>query len=289
MITNFLKTYAFPLILVITLFILQDVFFIVHETKKAVVFQFGHAIKTIDTAGLNAKIPFVQKKILFDDRILNVNVEAKELTASDGKRIIVDAFLKYRILDPIKFFQTVFNQTGAELRMNKILESSMRKVIGKIALNALLSNKRSELMIKIRDLVDKEVSVFGIEVIDVRILKSDLPAENSAAVYSRMQAEREKEAKQIRAEGIEEAKIIKSKADKEVTILLSEAHLKAQIIKAIADKEAAKIYNDSYGKNKEFFEFYQTMITYQKSFRENSYFFLPYNSEFLKYLNFVNK
>ncbi|MBF8246775.1 MAG: protease modulator HflC [Rickettsia sp.] len=280
------KTYLLPILLIFTFFILQDIFFIVNETNKAVIFQFGHAIRTIETPGLNMKIPFIQKKILFEDRILNVNVEAKELTASDGKRIIVDAFLKYKIIDPIKFFQTVFNSLGAELRINKVLESSMRKVIGKIPLNALLSSQRSDLMIKIGDLVGEEVGNFGIKIIDARILKSDLPSENSAAIYNRMQAEREKEAKQIRAEGSEEAKIIRAKADKEVSIILSNAYMESQIIKASADKKASTIYNANYGKDKEFFEFYQSLITYQKSFKENSYFFLPYHSDFLKHFNF---
>lgn len=263
--------------------------FTVDQRQTAVVFQFGEAIRVIDNPGLNIKIPLIQNVQFFDNRILNVTAEAKELTASDGKRVIVDAFAKFRIVDPVMFFKTVNNFQGASLRLNKILESSMRKVIGKVRLVNLLSEDRAGLMLSIRDILDKEAKPFGIDIIDVRILKADLPSENSAAIYRRMQTEREKEAKQIRAEGREESARIKSKADKESNIILANAYMDAQKIKGEGDAEATKIYNLAYSKDPEFYKFYRSLVTYRASLsKDNTSFVLSPNSEFFRYLKLGN-
>lgn len=259
--------------------------FTVDQRQNAVIFQFGEAIRVIEQAGLNIKMPFIQNVEFFDKRILNVNAEAKEVTASDGKRIIVDAFAKFKIINPVTFYKTVNTYQGAELRLNRILESSMRKVIGQVSLNTLLTDKRSSLMLLIRDLVHKEAQSFGIDIIDVRILKADLPTENSYAIYRRMQTEREKEAKQIRAEGNEEGARIISKADKESKIILANAYMEAQKIKGLGDAEATKIYNMAYAKDPEFYKFYRSLVTYQTSLSKgNTQFILSPKSEFLKYL-----
>ena len=280
------KLYISVSIILAAIIILASSLFSVDQRQTGVVFQFGEAIRVIDKPGLNIKIPLMQTVRFIDKRILNVNAEEKELTASDEKRVIVDAFAKYRIINPIKFIKTVHNYTGANLRLNKILESAMRSIIGKYPLNTLLTDKRADLMYQIRDLVHSETKSFGIELIDVRILKADLPKENSEAIYSRMQTERYKEAKQIRAEGEEESTRIRSKADKEKKIILAEAYMKSQEIKGVGDNQAAKIYNISYSKDPKFYKFYRSLISYKKSLKsENTQFVLSPKSSFFKYLN----
>lgn len=259
--------------------------FTVDQRQMGVVFQFGEAVRIIEKPGLNIKIPFIQNVQFLDKRILNVSAEEKEVTASDEKRIIVDAFAKYKIIEPIKFIKTVHNYAGANLRLNKTLESAMRTVIGKHPLNTLLTDKRADLMYQIRDLVHAETTAFGIELMDVRILKADLPKENSEAIYSRMQTERFKEAKQIRAEGAEEAARIKARADKENKIILATAFMNSQKIKGLGDNEAARIYNAAYSKDPEFYKFYRSLIAYKSSLaKDNTQFVLSPNSEFFKYL-----
>ncbi len=259
--------------------------FIVDQRNTAIVFQFGEAMRIIEEPGLKLKIPLIQNVRFFDKRILYVNAEAKELTAADGKRIIVDAFAKYKIVDPVKFFKTVQNYEGANLRLNRILESSMRKVIGKVNLSTLLTDKRSELMFYIKDLLDTEAKTFGIDIIDARIKRADLPAENSEAIYKRMQTEREKEANQIRAEGREEGARIRSTADKESQILISEAYKESQRIKGEGDAEAAIVYNKAYAKDAEFYKFYRSLISYKKSLSsKNTSFVVSPNSPYFQHL-----
>lgn len=270
----------------IGLFVIGSSLFAVDQRQSAVVFQFGEAMRTIEQPGLNIKIPFIQNVEFFDKRILHVEAEAKELTASDGKRIIVDAFAKFIISDPITFYKTVHNYQGVRLRLNKILESSMRKVIGRVPLTTLLTGERANVMLHISDQVNEEARNFGINVIDVRILRADLPKENSAAIYRRMQTEREKEAKQIRAEGQEEAARIRSRADKESKILLAEAYMQAQIMKGEGDSEAAKIFNKAYSQDTEFYKFYKSLSVYKNALKkDDTSFVLSPEADFFKYLN----
>lgn len=283
------KIYYIILGIFIALLSVAGSLFSVDQRQLAVVFQFGEAMRTIDMPGLNIKIPFIQNVEFFDKRILHVEAEAKELTASDGKRVIVDAFTKFTIADPIKFYKTVHDFQGVRIRLNKILESSMRQVIGKVPLSALLTGVRSEVMRDIRDIVNQEAQTFGLTIIDVRILRADLPKENSAAIYQRMQTAREKEAKQIRAEGQEEAARVRSRADKESKILIAEAYMQSQIIKGEGDAAAAKIYNIAYLEDPEFYKFYRSMTVYKNVLKkENTSFVLSPASDFFKYLN-LNK
>ena len=267
------------------LMVLSGSLFSVDQRQNAVVFQFGEAVRVIESPGLNIKIPFIQNVQFFDRRILDVKAEAKEVTASDEKRVIVDAFANFRIVNTVEFIKTVHNYQGAQLRLNKILESAMRTVIGKVPLNTLLTDKRANLMLQIRDLTYSEAKNFGVEVIDVRILKADLPPENSTAIYMRMQTDREKEANQIRAEGNEEAARIRSKADKESKIILANAYMDSQKTKGLGDAEAAHLYNQAYSKDPEFFKFYASLIAYKASLpKENTQFVLSPDSEFFRYL-----
>lgn len=260
--------------------------FTVDQRQLAVVFQFGEAIRTINNPGLNIKIPLIQNVEFFDKRLLDVEVKAKELTAADGKRVIVDAYAKFRINNPIMFYKTVHNYQGVKIRLTRNLESSMRKVIGKVALSHLLTTERTNVMLNILNQVNEEAANFGIDVVDVRILRADLPKENSAAIYRRMQTAREKEATQIRAEGLEEGMRIRSKADKESKILLAKAYKDSQIIKGNGDEEAAKIYNAVYSKDPEFYKFYKSLIVYKNTLKKDdtTYVISP-DSELFRYLN----
>ncbi len=259
--------------------------FTVDQRMYAIVFQFGEAVKIIDKPGLKFKIPFIQTVEYFDKRVLTIDAEAKELTASDGKRIIIDAFAKYKIIDPVTFYKTVNKTYGVEIRLNRILESSMRKVIGRIKLMDLLSSKRSDIMHEINSIVQNEAKHLGIDLIDVRILRADLPKENSMSVYKRMQTEREKEAKQIRAEGEEGAARITSKADRESKIILAEAYKQSEILRGEGDEVASKIYNNAYSKDPDFYQFYRSLNSYQKAFNDGkTSFILSPKSDFLKHL-----
>lgn len=279
------KLYITLISIFVSLVVLAGALFTVDQRQTAVVFQFGEAVRIIEKPGLNIKIPFIQSVQFLDKRILSVSAEEKELTASDEKRIIVDAFAKYKIVNPVKFIQTVHNYSSANLRLNRTLESSMRTVIGRNPLNTLLTDQRANLMYQIRDLVHSETIAFGIELIDVRILKADLPKENSEAIYSRMQTERYKEAKQIRAEGEESSARIKSAADKNYKVILADAYMEAEKIKGLGDSESTKIYNAAYSKDPEFYKFYRSLLAYKNSLaKDNTQFVLSPNSEFFKYL-----
>jgi membrane protease subunit HflC len=279
------KLYITLLGILAIIVIMAGSLFTVDQRQTGIVFQFGEAVRIIEKPGLNIKIPLIQNVQFLDKRILNVTAEEKELTASDEKRVIVDAFAKYKIVNPLKFVKTVNNYSGANLRLNKLLESAMRTVIGQHPLSTLLTDKRATLMYQIRDLVHAEASAFGIELIDARILKADLPKENSEAIYSRMQTERYKEAKQIRAEGAEESARIRARADKKNKVILAEAYMESQKIKGLGDNEAAKIYNDAYSKDPEFYKFYRSLVAYKASLgKENTQFVLSPNAEFFKYL-----
>lgn len=271
---------------VVVVILFSSALFTVDQRQYAIIFQFGEAMRVVDKPGLNIKVPFIQNVDYYDKRILNVDAEAKEVTSADGERVIVDAFAKFKIVDPVMFYKTVANDYGVRIRLNKIIESSMRKVIGKVLLTALLSDKRSNIMSEIELLANDAAKDFGVDLIDVRILRADLPKENSEGIYRRMQTEREKEAKQIRAEGEEEASRITAKADKEVQIILSEAYKQAQTLKGEGDFESGSIYNAAYSKDPEFYKFYRSLVAYKNILKkEDTSFVLSPKSDLLKYLN----
>lgn len=280
------KIYYIIFAAIFGLILISSSLFSVDQRQSAVVFQFGEAVRTIEKPGLHIKVPLIQNVEFFDKRLLDVEVEAKELTAADGKRVIVDAYAKFQINNPVMFYKTVHDYQGVKIRLTRNLESSMRKVIGKISLSSLLSQERSNVMLNILNQVDGEAKSFGIDVVDVRILRADLPKENSAAIYRRMQTAREKEATQIRAEGQEESVRIRSKADKESKIILAKAYKDAQIIKGDGDEKAAKIYNSAYSTDPEFYKFYKSLLVYKNSLKkEDTNFIISPDAEVLKYLN----
>ncbi len=263
-----------------------NIFFIVDQTEQAVVFQFGEPIRVVKNPGLNIKMPLIQNVIHFDVRLQEIDTGDKEVIAADQKRLIINAFVKYKIIDPVLYYTTVQNESGFKNKFSTILDSSLRQVIGEIPLNDLLSEKRSDVMEKIQDVVDNKASKFGVEIVDVRITKSDLPKANSTAIYKRMQTDREREAREIRAEGDETAQKIRANADKEKAFVLSEAQKKAQTIMGEGDAIANKIYSKSYSKDPNFFEFYRTMQAYKNSLKNNNTkIIITPDNEFLKNLN----
>jgi len=274
---------AIPYILAALVIIFLGSVYIVDETEQAIVLQFGEPQSGIKKAGLHFKRPFfLQNVVKMDKRILDLNAEPRELIAADQKRLIVDAFAKFRITNPLKFYQTVRNEFGIRTRLNSILDSRLREVLGSVPLSTLLTGERSDIMRQIKDNVNKETEGFGIDVVDVRIMRADLPEENSKAIFKRMQTEREREAKEFRAQGAEEAQRITSRAERDRTVLLAEAEKKAQILRGEGDAEATNIFAEAFGKDPEFFNFYRSMQAYRMTLKkENTSMILSPESDFL--------
>ena len=258
--------------------------FTVNEIQQAIILQFGDPKRVIQKAGLNFKLPFIQNVVLLDKRILNLDAPSEEIIASDQKRLIVDAFARFKIKDPLKFYISVGNERVARSRLSTIINSRIRGVLGKEELATLVSKERARLMDKITQDVNTEAAKLGIEIIDVRIKRADLPQANSEAIYRRMQTERLREAKEFRAQGAEIAQTIKSTADKEVTIILAEANKKSEILKGEGDGKRNKIFADAFGKDPDFFSFYRAMQSYEKSLigGETSLILSP-DSEFFRF------
>ena len=239
--------------------------FVVKEINQAIVLQFGDPKKVIVKPGLQVKIPFIQNVVFLDRRILNLDAPPEEVIASDQKRLIVDAYARFKIVDPLKFYISVGDERVARSRLATIINSRLRGVLGKQSLATLLSEDRSKQMDIIQDDVNAEAQNFGIQIIDVRIKRADLPQANSEAIYKRMQTEREREAKEFRAKGAEMAVTITSTADKEVTVLLANAKKQSEIMKGEGDGQRNKIFAEAFGKDPEFFAFYRAMQAYEKA------------------------
>ena len=232
--------------------------FSVHETQQALVLQFGNPIKTVQDSGLNFKTPFVQNVQYMEKRILDFDAPPVEAVAADKKRIVVDAYARFRINDPLKFYQTVNNEVTARNRMAPIVNSSIRNVIGRVKLEVMLSGERNKLMHEIRDLVNDEATKLGIEIVDVRIKRADLPEANSQAVYDLMRAERKRIATEIRAEGAERSQKITATADRERTVLLAVAQKQSEITRGEGDAQRNNVFANAFKKDPEFFAFYRS-------------------------------
>ena len=244
--------------------------FSVHETQQALVLQFGNPVKTVQKSGLNFKIPFVQDVQFLEKRILDFDAPPVEAVAADKKRIVVDAYARFRISDPLKFYQTVNNEVTARNRMAPIVNSSLRNVIGRVNLETMLSGQRSKLMLEIRDLVNTEANKLGIEIIDVRIKRADLPEANSQAVYDLMRAERKRIATEIRAEGAERSQKITATADRQRVVLLATAQKTSEIMRGEGDALRNKIFADAYTKDPEFFIFYRSLQAYRTALQSGT-------------------
>ena len=260
--------------------------FVVHQVQQVLVLQFGDPKRVIKEPGLKFKLPLIQNTVDYDKRILDYDLPVEEIIASDQKRLVVDPFARYKILDPLKFYQTVRNENGIRNRLNSIIIAALRRVVGGVELSSLLTDKRQSIMSDIRDEVNREAQRFGIEVIDVRIRRADLPEANSLAIYDRMKSEREKEAREYRAQGQEASKRIRSIADRDKTVILANASKKGQILKGEGDSQSIKIYANAFKKDPEFFMFYRSMQADKESLSdESTTMVLSPNSDFFKYFN----
>jgi len=257
-----LPKFLIPAIILVAVILFQSAF-IVKEINQAIVLQFGNPKMIITEAGLKFKLPFIQNVVFIDKRILNLDNAPEEVIAADQKRLIVDAFARFQIVDPLKFYISVGNERVARSRLSTIINSRIRGVLGTQELSTLLSKERAKQMAIIQNDVNEEAKSFGIKIIDVRIKRADLPQANSEAIYKRMQTERQREAKEFRAEGAEIAAKITSTADKDVTVLLANANKQSQIFKGEGDGQRNKIFADAYGKDPEFFGFYRAMQAYE--------------------------
>ena len=278
-----MKKILLPIIIVLSATAFFSIF-IVKEINQAIVLQFGDPKRIISSPGINFKIPFIQNVVFLDKRILNLDAPPEEVIASDQKRLIVDAFARFQIVDPLKFYISVGNERVARSRLSTIINSRIRSVLGTQRLQTLLSADRTNQMALIQDGVNNEAEKFGIKIVDVRIKRADLPPANSEAIYRRMQTERNREAKEFRAKGAEMAITITSTADKEVTVILAEAEKQSQIMKGEGDGQRNKIFADAFGKDPEFFAFYRAMQAYEKALigGETSLILSP-DSEFFKF------
>lgn len=260
-------------------------FFTVTETQQALVLQLGEHKRTIQEPGLYFKLPFIQNVVFLDKRILNLDVRPQEVIASDQKRLVVDAIARFKIIDPLLTYQTRVNEVGAAQALATLLSSNLREVLGREEFITLLSGERANLMRLIRNQVNEGAKDFGIEIVDVRIRRADLPAANSQAIFTRMNTERKQEADQTRAEGQEQAKGITANADRQVVVILANAERDAQILRGEGDGEAVSIFADAYNQDKDFFEFYRAMQAYKIALGKNdTTLVLSPNSEFFKYL-----
>lgn len=259
--------------------------FTVDETQQGLVLQFGRPVHVETAPGLHFKLPFIQNVEYYEDRILDFDAPPVEAVASDKKRIVVDAFARYRISDALKYRQAARGEESeARNRLQSIVNSSLRKLLGRVELIAVLSGERSQLMALLTQDVNREASKYGLSVVDVRIKRADLPEANSQAVFRRMQAEREREAREARARGAEESQKIKADADRERTVLLAEAKKLAEILRGEGDAVRSRIFADAFSQDPEFFNFYRSLQAYRNALQaSDTTMVLSPNSDFFKY------
>ncbi len=259
--------------------------FTVHQTQQVLITQFGEPIRVIESPGLHVKLPFIQSVITFDRRLLDFDAPGEEVILGDQRRLIVDSFTRYRITNPLVFYQTVgATEQGIRARLNSIVSSSLRRVLGNEPLLSVLSTDRPRIMGEIRDQVNAEARQFGIEVVDVRIRRADLPEENTQAILSRMQSERERVAREARAEGAEVAQRVRAGAERERTVLLAEAQAQSDILRGQGEQEAIRIVAEAFGRDIDFFQFWRSMQAYREAFGEgHARMVMTPDSEFFRY------
>ena len=258
--------------------------FVLPETGQALVVRLGEPIRTVTNAGLHFKVPFIDNVIIIDKRILDLEAPAQEIIASDQKRLVVDAFARYRIVDPLKFYQRVQTVQRANSQLSALLNSALRRVLGETSFQHVVRDERGGLMNRIRDQLDKQAEAYGINIVDVRIRRADLPEQNSQAVYQRMQTERQREAAEFRAQGSQRAQEIRSRADRDVTILLAEANSKADQIRGEGDATRNRIFAEAFTKDPDFFAFYRSMQAYEAGLGHNdTRMVLKPDSEFFRF------
>ena len=260
---------ALAVAIVVLLIVGYGALFSVYQTQQAIVVRLGQPVRVVTEPGLNFKVPFIDTVITIDKRILDLENPAQEVIASDQKRLVVDAFARYKIHDPLKFYQAVTTVEGANSRLATMLNSSLRRVLGEATFSQLVRDERANLMARIREQLDREAQAFGINVIDVRIRRADLPEQNSQAVYQRMQTERQREAAEFRAQGSQRSQEIRARADRDVTVLVADAVSKGEQIRGEGDAERNRIFADAFNKDPNFFGFYRSMQAYEAGLKPN--------------------
>jgi membrane protease subunit HflC len=258
--------------------------FTVYQTRQAIVIRLGDPIRVITQPGLHFKAPFIDSVVTVDKRILDLENPAQEIIAADQKRLVVDAFARYRIVDPLRFYQAIGTVPAANSQLATLLNAALRRVLGESSFQSVVRDDRDELMRRIREQLDRETQRYGINVVDVRIRRADLPDANSQAVYQRMQTERQREAAEFRAQGAQRAQEIRSRADREVTVLLAEAQAKGEQIRGEGDATRNRIFAEAYNKDPDFFAFYRSMQAYETGLGHNdTRLVLKPDSEFFRY------
>ncbi len=281
-----LKKIQFLIVFIFGLVVLADSAFIVNEGEQAIVLQFGKIVseKVLD-AGIHFKTPFINKAVYFEKKVLGFASELREAIASDQKRVLVDTYTKYKIFDPLLFYQSVRSEINLAMRISPIVESATREAIAKVSLNCFVSECRNDTIAFIKKSVLSSARSFGIEIVDVRVKTVGFPSENLESIFSRMKTDRAKEAKEIRATGFQEKSIITSAADKESAFILSDAKLKSATLRGDADAEAAKIYNTAFSKDLDYFQYLRYLETYKKTLNsKNTFFVLNEENDYLKFL-----
>jgi membrane protease subunit HflC len=258
--------------------------FEVRQTEQVLVVRLGEPVRVVTDPGLNFKVPFIDSVISIDKRILDLENPAQEVIASDQKRLVVDAFARYRIKNALRFYQSIGSIQAANIQLTTLLNASLRRVLGEVTFIQVVRDEREGLMNKIRDQLDKEADGYGISVVDVRIRRADLPESNSQAVYQRMQTERQREAAEFRAQGGQKAQEIRSKADREATVIIADANSTAEQVRGVGDGERNRLFAEAYGKDAEFFAFYRSMTAYENGLKSNdTRFLLRPDSEFFRF------
>lgn len=271
-------------LVVVGLIVASMSLFTVDQREQVLVLQFGDVRRVISEPGLKAKVPFLQNVQRFDKRLLEFDAPAQEVIAADQKRLLVDAFARYRIVDSLRYFQTVRNEIGLRSSLGSLINDNLREVLGTVSLQTVISDERAELLRRISRNVQAGSEKFGIDVIDVRIRRADLPAANSEAIFRRMQTERQQEAAELRAKGAEEAQKIRARADRDKVVMVAEAERDADILRGEGEGEMNRIFADAFGRDPEFFAFYRTMQAYEQALGEDdTTMVLSPNSEFFRY------
>ena len=273
-------------LVLLILVVASGALFTVSQTEQALVLYFGQPVRVIADPGLHAKVPFFESVVDLDNRIIDLESDKQEVLASDNQRILVDAFLRYHIADPLKFYQTVGTVSRANNQLGSILSSALRRVLGEVTLTQIVREQRAQLMVRIRDLVNTEGGRLGVAVNDVRIRRADLPAELSEKIYDRMKSERGREAAEYRAKGSEQAQTTRADADRQVVVLRAEAQNKADTMRGMGDAERNRIFAEAYGRDPKFFAFYRTMQAYVSSLRpDHTKLVLSPDSDFFRFFN----
>ena len=262
--------------------LLQQSLFIVQQTQQALVIQLGHPLDKVYRPGLHMKLPFIQNVVYFDARILDYDARPAEALTSDLKSMVLDNYARWKIVDPLRFYRTMRTEANAQARLDAVIYSQIRAHIGRHTLTEVVNDKRTAIMDSVTEKTSQQMNEFGIKIVDVRIKRTDLPAENQRALFDRMRAERERQATQYRSEGAEESTKIRSEADKERALILAEANKKSQVLRGEGDAEAARIYADAFSKSPEFFSFQRGLEALRKSLGENTRMVLTPDSPLLQ-------